>query len=255
MAVLRKRVVEEEEGLKMKIIEKKPNQIVFITEMEETLANSIRRYVNQIPVAAIDEVEISRNDSPLYDETIAHRMGLIPLKNKSLNEKKPEKLKLKSNKEGIVYSEEIKGEPEVVYKRIPITILGKGQELEIVATPKMGKGSEHAKFTPGLMFYRNVVEITIDKSLYDDIKKACPKSEIKDKGQKITIMDDKKQEIADVCEGIGKRKGKKVEIDYTNKLVITLESFGQTDVGDILKKSIEILKKDMASISKKIAKA
>lgn len=255
MVVLKKRAAGEEEDLKMKIIEKKPNQIVFITEMEETIANSIRRYVNQIPVVAIDEIEISRNDSPLYDETIAHRMGLITLKNKSLNEKKPEKLKLKVNKEGIVYSEEIKGEPEVVYKKIPITTLAKGQELEIVATPKVGKGSEHSKFTPGLMFYRNVVEITADKSLYDEIKKACPNSEIKDKGQKITIMDDKKQEIADVCEGISKRNGKKAEIDYKDELVITLESFGQTSVGDIFKKSIEILKKDMASISKKIAKA
>lgn len=239
----------------MKLIEKKPNQIVFITGMEETLANSIRRYVNQIPVLAIDEVEISRNDSPLYDETIAHRMGLIPLKNKSLNEKKPEKLKLKVNKEGIVYSEEIKSEQEIIYKKIPITTLDKGQELEIVATPKVGKGSEHSKFTPGLMFYRNVVEITVDKNLYDEIKKACPNSEIQDKGNKITIIDDKKQEIADVCEGICKRNGKKAEIDYKDKLVITLESFGQISVGDIFKKSIEILKKDVASISKKIAKA
>lgn len=255
MAVLRKRAVEEEEDLKMKIIEKKPNQVVFTIEMEETLANSIRRYVNQIPVAAIDEVEISRNDSPLYDETIAHRIGLIPLKNKSLHEKKPEKLKLKVNKEGVVYSEEIKGEPEIVYKRIPITILDKGQELEFVATPKTGKGSEHAKFTPGLMFYRNVVEITADKSLHDEIKRSCPNSEIKDKGQKITIVDDKKQEIADVCEGICKRNGKKAAIDYKDKLVITLESFGQINVDDIFKKSIEILKKDLASISKKITKA
>jgi DNA-directed RNA polymerase subunit D len=239
----------------MKIIEKKPNQIVFTIEMEETLANSIRRYVNQIPVVAIDEVEISRNDSPLYDETVAHRMGLLPLKNKALTQKKPKKLKLKVNKEGVVYSEEIKGDPEVVYKKIPITTLDKGQELEIIATPKVGKGSEHSKFTPGLMFYRNVVEVTVDKNLYNEIKKACPNSEIKDKGQKITIIDDKKQEIADVCEGICKRNGKKAEIDYKDKLVITLESFGQTSVEDIFKKSIEILKKDLTSISKKITKA
>jgi len=64
----------------MKIVEKKQGQIVFTVDAEVTLANSIRRYVNQIPVMAIDEVEISRNDSPLYDETIAHRMGLIPIK-------------------------------------------------------------------------------------------------------------------------------------------------------------------------------
>jgi len=64
----------------MELIEKKENQITFIAEADERLMNSIRRYVNQIPVLAFDEVVISRNDSPLYDETIAHRMGLIPLK-------------------------------------------------------------------------------------------------------------------------------------------------------------------------------
>ena len=42
----------------MKKIEKTGNQIVFEVEINETLANAIRRYVNQIPVMAVDEVEI-----------------------------------------------------------------------------------------------------------------------------------------------------------------------------------------------------
>ena len=239
----------------MEIVEKKQDQIIFIAEIEETLANSIRRYLNQVPIMAIDEVEISRNDSPLYDETIAHRMGLFPLKNKPAGEKTHGKLKLKVNKEGIIYSGEIKGEPGVVYKQIPLTSLDKGQELEIVATPKLGKGSEHSKFSPGLMFYRNVTEITIDKNFYDEIKKVCQNNRIKEKGQKIVLLDNKKQEISDVCEGICKKHGKKAEIDYKKELVITLESFGQMSVGEIFKKSIEILKKDLASLSKKIGKA
>ena len=134
----------------MKLINKKPNQIVFTTEVEESLANVIRRYLNQIMVSAIDEVEISKNDSPLYDETIAHRMGLIPLKNKGNS--KESKLKLIGQKEGMVYSGELTGDVEVVYDKIPITSLKKGQKLEITATTRMGKGSEHARFSPGLMF-------------------------------------------------------------------------------------------------------
>jgi DNA-directed RNA polymerase alpha subunit len=55
----------------MKKIEKNENQIIFTAGMNETIANSIRRYIGQIPVLAIDEVEISKNDSALYDETIA----------------------------------------------------------------------------------------------------------------------------------------------------------------------------------------
>ena len=239
----------------MKIVEKKQGQIAFTVDAEVTLANSIRRYVNQIPVMAIDEVEISRNDSPLYDETIAHRMGLIPLKNKSSNEKVSGKLKLKVNREGLVYSGELKGGQEIVYGKIPLTLLDKGQELEVVATTKMGKGKEHSKFSPGLMFYRNVAEITVDKSLYEEIKKICPDNEIKEKGQKIVILDNKKHEISDVCEGICKKRGEKAEIDYKKELILTLESFGQMSVEDIFKKSIEILKKDLIYRSKKIGKA
>ena len=72
----------------MKIINKKNNQMTFSAEIDESLANAIRRYVDQIPILAIDEVEISKNDSPLYDETVAHRIGLIPLKmEKTISEK------------------------------------------------------------------------------------------------------------------------------------------------------------------------
>ena len=53
----------------MEVIDKKENQITFKAEISDSLANSVRRYLNQIPVLAVDEVEIYKNDSPLYDET------------------------------------------------------------------------------------------------------------------------------------------------------------------------------------------
>ena len=241
----------------MKKIEKTENQVVFTAEISDTLANSIRRYINQIPVLAVDEVEISRNDSPLYDETVAHRIGLVPLKaDKSANvEKTSGKLKLEVKKEGIVYSGEIKGQPAVVYKSVPITALAKNQELQLTATVKAGKGFEHAKFSPGIMFYRNVSEITLDKEFYDEIKEIVPEDRIKEKGNKITIVDNKKKDVADVVEGICNRRGKKAEIEEKDELVITLESFGQMDVEDILKKSVQILKKDLNEVSKQVGKA
>lgn len=236
----------------MKLIEKKNDEITFTAEIEDSLANAIRRYINHIPVAAVDEVEIVKNDSPLYDETIAHRIGLIPIKSKS--SKMPLKMKLVSAKEGRVYSGEIKGEAEIVYPKMPITYLNKNQELEISISATTGKGIEHAKFSPGLMFYRNVVELSMNKNLSDEIKKACPGCEIKEKGNKIIVVDNRKREICDVCEGICDENREKAESDVKNELVITVESFGQLSVGEVLKKSVEELKKDLAEVSKKIDK-
>ena len=238
----------------MKKIEKTENQIIFTAEIDETIANSIRRYINQVPVLAVDEIEISKNDSALYDETVAHRIGLIPLKMSGDAAKKPGKLKLDVKKEGMVYSGELKGSPAVVYKNIPITLLNNNQELQLVATVKAGKGSEHSKFSPGLMFYRNVAKIIIDKEFYEEIKKVYPGAEILEKGNKIIIMDNKKRDIADVCEGIANKNKKKAEMNPTGELMITIESFGQISVEDIFKKSIGALKKDLASVEKEIKK-
>ena len=73
--------------------------------------------------------------------------------------------------------------------------------------------------------------------------------------KKIVITDNKKREVADVCEGIANRKGKKAEINPKKEMIITLESFGQMGAGDIFVKAIEVLKKDIASFSKSIEKA
>jgi len=236
----------------MKIIEKNKDQIIFSAEIDDSLANAIRRYINHIPVLAVDELEISRNDSPLYDETIAHRIGLVPIKAGKSGEKA--KIKLNIKKEGTVYSGDMKG-VDVVYENIPITTLGKGQELEFTATLIYGSGAEHAKFSPGMMFYRNAAEITMDKEFLEEIKNAVPDADLKEKGGKITIIDDKKKDISDVLEGITHKKKKKMNVVFQKDMIITVESFGQMEPKDVFKESINALKKDLNSVVKAIDKA
>lgn len=236
---------------KMETINKTDDKYIFKAEIEDSLVNSIRRYVNQIPITAIDEVEISKNDSPLYDETLAHRLGLIPLKQGS---KKEGKLKLNSHENGMVYSGSLKGDFEVVYDKIPITLLSEGQEIELSAKVSMGKGQEHAKFSPGIMNYREVSEIHLDKEIAEKLKSSLPNVEIKQKGDKYVIIDDKEKEITDICEGIAEKHGKKIETKTTADMIITLESFGQIDAKSIFTKAIEALKKDLTEVSKKLGK-
>ena len=241
----------------MKIMNKKDNQIIFQAEIGESLANTIRKYLNQIPIIAVDEVEISKNDSPLYDETIAHRIGLIPLKmGKATNKKTIANLELSSKKEGIVYSEELKGSVTVAYDKIPITSLKKGQELKLSATIKTKEGAKHAKFSPGLMFYRNIVDIKIDKDCPKEVVDTCPKKILKLENGKITTAEnhlecDMCEACIDACEKQGKDS---IKLIPTKRLMITLESFGQLDVKDIFKKSIDAVKRDLKEVSKKISK-
>jgi DNA-directed RNA polymerase subunit D len=230
----------------MKLIEKKKNQITFTAEIDESLANAVRRYLDQIPILAIDEVDISKNDSALYDETVAHRLGVVPLKmTKGLNDKSEEQLSLIVKKEGYVYSEELKGKVEPVYGKIPITLLKKGQELEILATARLGKGSQHTKFSPGLMFYRNAVKIKLDKDTPKEIANIQELEKVKDG----FIVDENK------CDAFEEYFSKEKNVPIpTGELLITIESFGQMDEEEMFQKSIEILKNDLKEVSKKISK-
>ena len=65
----------------IKILESSENRIkVLFNAVDRTYENSIRRLaINAVPIMAIDDVVIHDNSSVLYDEIIAHRLGLIPL--------------------------------------------------------------------------------------------------------------------------------------------------------------------------------
>src|SRR3989344_6010583 len=144
----------------METIENTKERIALRMEANVNLANAIRRSVSEVPILAIDEVEIYKNDSALYDEVVAHRLGLVPFKtDKKMSGKTKIELKLSRKGAGTVYAEDLKGPAEVVFPRIPITLLGENHKIELVATATLGKGIEHAKYLPGLCYYRHVLKV------------------------------------------------------------------------------------------------
>lgn len=164
--------------MKLNKVESKKNKLVLeLKDSSEWFANTLRRLcMSEVPVMSIETVEIRRNDSILYDEMVAHRLGLLPLTTdlgsyKLAGEEEMEsqeflaqssvKFTLKAKGPGVVYASDLKGkDPKIkpAYPETPILKLTEGQEIELEATAVLGKGKWHTKWSPGHAFFKRLEE-------------------------------------------------------------------------------------------------
>lgn len=233
----------------MELIEKSDDKLVFKTDMDVTLANAIRRSVNEIPTLAIVEADIYKNDSALYDETIAHRLGLLPLENQKLKEGQTVELKLKAK--GLEGGSEVTaGEMGdlIVYPKMPITLLEKDQEIEVIARASQGKGKDHAKYVPGLVYYKLINDIKISKEgeKHSELAEIYPKTfEFEGKLKvKSNWIEDLDQEDMKEFPGI--------TITPTEKIAVVIETWKQMSCSEIFKEAINALNKNLDELTKAI---
>jgi len=149
--------------MKVKILEKGDMKIRFQLEgASMAFANALRRTcMTDVPTYAIEEVTFLENSSVLYDEILAHRLGLIPLStdlpDDLLLAKKGGTVKFTLSKEGgTVYSGDLKTSDKgvkPVYANIPIVKLTPEQKLVLEAEAALGRGREHAKWQPTTVCY------------------------------------------------------------------------------------------------------
>ena len=218
--------------IKIKDYNKKEGKISFVTDMSVSLANAIRRSLLEVPIMAIDEVEIAQNDSALFDEVLAHRLGLVPIKTEKTI--KETKFKLKEAGPKMVYSTDLKPSVETGYK-LPLTLLDNEQEIQLIAIARIGKGIEHIKYSPGLMYYRH----NIDEDIVNFVNV--------DENGKVSYDE---KELKEKCNEDQAEKIKKLK--EVNELLVGLESWGQLDVKKIFTEAIDILDKNLTELSKAV---
>lgn len=259
---------------------------VLIEESDPTTVNAVRRtLIADVPKMAIEDVEfhlgpIRAEDgkeyesvAPLFDEMIAHRLGLVPI---------PTDLGLYNRRETcpschgegcpsctIIYSVNKRG-PGVVTSadmepigdaklrpkdpNIPIVQLAEGQAILIYATAVLGIGKDHAKWQPthGVRYlYVPIVKVgskTID--VLDPAVPFCTSHMIS-----TAVEEEETRELASdcaVCKAFSeayKTNSIKTSND-PSRLVLRFETDGSMAAKDALLKALEILSAEFADLAK-----
>ena len=175
--------------------------ILVIEDAKPTLVNAIRRAImSEIPIFAVDEVIFFENSTPFFDEYIAHRLAMIPLKTSmDVVRTDPNRTVIleleKEAKESVetIYSGDLKSSDPLIVPandRIPIIKMRQGQRIRFQAIARVGRGRDHSKWqAAAAVGYSFMLIYEFEKSLL----KQCDLSK---------------------CDNCMKKRGKTVRVDY-----------------------------------------
>lgn len=256
--------------------DKENRKLSFVMKGSNTIfANLLRRYiVEKVPTMAMEDIEFKENTCLLYDEILAHRLGLVPLTTdlKSYNmiskckcdgkgcNRCTLKLTLKADKPGYVYASSIKSrDPKVkpVYAHMPVAKLLKDQKIEFVATAVLGQGCDHTKFSPGSAYYKLKPSVEVLKNCEnsEEVVKNCPLDIFELKNNKLTINKDNlmKCHICNACVDICKPNDC-IKITNGPDIIFYIESWGQLNCKEIAVTAMDMFKQDLDEFESLIKK-
>ena len=250
------------------LLSKDSNKFSFrITGTNATFINTLRRtIIEEVPTLAINVVHFDENSSALFDEMLALRLGLIPLKTdlqsyvlpeEAKNESDPRafvNFKLKTKGPITVYASDLQSQDpkiEPVYKKTVIVKLLKEQKLELDATAVLGTGKRHMKFSPGLVYYSHVPIVHVKKKDPGEFREKYP-SKIYDKNDQIDAKLIGTQQLVDACKNINpdiiEVKEKEDSFDFV------IELWGQLTAQEILEEAFRILEDKLEGFEKQVSK-
>lgn len=143
-----------------------PKASWLVEDASPALLNALRRAViAELDAFAIDSVEFFENSSPMFNEYVANRVGLVPLTfDDSLDPNAQVIFTLDAeavDAPRVVYSSELKSQDDAIHayaEHVPLIKLDKGQVLRLQGTAVKGKAKTHAKFQSAVASYGNLCE-------------------------------------------------------------------------------------------------
>ncbi len=272
--------------MKIEILEKTPLSLkLYIEGISLHVLNSIRRAVlAETPTMAIDYVIFLENSTAFYDEYVAHRLALIPLKSDDalLRYKSPEEcaevgekhlfpadcfarfeLVAEGPEEGelTIYSRDlIPTDPYVtpVYSDIPIVKLIRGQKIKLEAYARLGRGKEHIKWSPvSIATHKYVPLIIVDYKNCNDCLKcidACPRGVLKTSNEGKVVIDESRVldcHFCRLCENVCPNRA--IKVSYKEgAYMLKLEFTGALTPRNTLIMASEILIKKLDEFESKL---
>lgn len=250
--------------MEIEIKNREKDLLVFTVEgVDVSMVNALRRIcMVEVPTLAIETVEILKNDARIFDEALAHRLGLVPLTTDLESMVLAEdcdcegrcprcsvSLILKGKGPKTLYSGDLKSQDtnlKVVLDTIPLAKLKEGEEVELEAIAQLGLGKDHAKWQPTTSSaYKHYPEITIDPDKCEaclECVKGCPRNvlEYDEKNNQITVVDLENCSMCRTCMKDCQNEAITVEI-VEDKFIFRIETDGSLSPTEVLTRACDIL--------------
>ncbi|WXG45489.1 MAG: DNA-directed RNA polymerase subunit D [Candidatus Atabeyarchaeum deiterrae] len=265
--------------MEIEILEKDNVHMKFLLRgVRASLANALRRImISEVPSLAIEDVIIVENTSPMYDEVLAHRLGLIPIKTDLKMFSKPEECECKGtgcprcqvvftlDKKAVdgpvtVYSGDLKSQvPQVEPStpRIPLVKLSRGQHVVLEAYARLGTGKEHMKWQASIASYKYLPILELNKEKCEkcgDCVEACPRNIIQMKGDTIEFVNELSCSLCRTCEEVCRYDSVKVRWDETT-FIFYVESTGAIPPEKIVEHASQMLLSKSQELVKQLEEA
>ena len=218
---------------------------------------------------AIEDVRIYDNTSALFDEMLAHRLGLIPIRtdlscyvpreectcNGAGCDRCGVTFTLSVEGHGTVYSRDlISQDPRAVpaMDNIPIVKLAKDQKIVLEARAVLSNGRDHAKWQPTTTCgYKNypLIEVSGQCDACGQCVDECPRGILVIRGSRVEVEKGRLEEcsLCRLCEraclntGIGEEPAIRVRSDDA-RFIFVVEGDGSLPVQAIMEKALDYLK-------------